>query len=172
MAKFVLFVILLSYYFYGEDAFNEGEGKNKIRYSLIKRMPKLNYFCKALLKLVMLLYALIYFVRMDRRCFSRSCKLLQIHGGLQSSKNISIQEQVAIFLNVITHHTKMRVISFQYKRSYYTISKCIKNVLRAIMIVHRYMLVTPEVVEEGFFLSFFLIFYKIYIILYKLKQYI
>ncbi|KAG6427810.1 hypothetical protein SASPL_112057 [Salvia splendens] len=34
-------------------------------------------------------------------------------------------------------------------RSYDTISKYIKNVLWAVMIVHRYMLVTPQAVEEG-----------------------
>lgn len=142
-----LFVILITYYVYGEEAFVLHEDKNKIRYNLKMKMPDQTSFLHNLVETSDVVC--INMLRMDRSCFRKLCKLLQTRGGLQSSKNVSIKEQVAIFLNIIAHHTKIRVIGFHYMRSYYTISKYIKNVLRSIMIVHRYMLAIPQPVEEG-----------------------
>ena len=50
-------------------------------------------------------------VRMDRRAFRKLCDMLHIHGGLRPSKNMEMDEMVASFLHVLTHHAKNRVVA-------------------------------------------------------------
>ncbi|CAN0904808.1 hypothetical protein LINGRAHAP2_LOCUS23308 [Linum grandiflorum] len=40
---------------------------------------------------------------MDKPTFWRFCKELKEHGGLTSTRNVIVEEQVAIFLRVVTH---------------------------------------------------------------------
>ncbi|KAL8515213.1 hypothetical protein ACS0TY_014068 [Phlomoides rotata] len=61
--------------------------------------------------------------RMDRSCFYRLCHLLQDVGGLKSSKYINVYDKVAMFLSILTHHSKNRCVKFQFKRSGQTVSK-------------------------------------------------
>ncbi|MFQ6661465.1 hypothetical protein Gotur_029616 [Gossypium turneri] len=45
-------------------------------------------------------------VRMNKITFLKLCEMLQTLGGLKSSKNMLIDEQVAMFLHIISHHLK------------------------------------------------------------------
>ncbi|KAL0404489.1 UNVERIFIED_CONTAM: hypothetical protein Sradi_2089700 [Sesamum radiatum] len=45
-------------------------------------------------------------LRMSRNAFARLCQLLSIGGGLQSTRHVSVAEQVAMFLSIIAHHKK------------------------------------------------------------------
>ncbi|KAK6132317.1 hypothetical protein DH2020_033941 [Rehmannia glutinosa] len=86
---------------------------------------------------------------MDRNAFSRLCFLLENVGGLVRTRNVQFTEQVAIFLTVLAHHEKHRVVQFHFKRSGYTISKHFNVVLEALLRLHSVLLVNPEPIQEG-----------------------
>ena len=54
-------------------------------------------------------------------------------GGLKPSKHMLIDEQVAMFLHILAHHVKNRVIQFEFRRSGETISRYFNLVLNAMM---------------------------------------
>ena len=56
-------------------------------------------------------------LRMDRQTFYKLCKLLREKGGFVGSRKLSPEEMLAMFLNILAHHTKNRVIKFNFKRS-------------------------------------------------------
>ncbi|KAL8521808.1 hypothetical protein ACS0TY_012101 [Phlomoides rotata] len=74
------------------------------RYSFLERIPgQVNHMrdlvevsdedCKKMLQ-------------MDRNAFLRLCNLLHTSGQLKKSKYVTIQEKVAMFLSILSHHTK------------------------------------------------------------------
>ncbi|KAL8497843.1 hypothetical protein ACS0TY_021259 [Phlomoides rotata] len=87
-------------------------------------------------------------LRMDRVAFARLCSLLHTLGGLRNSKYVSVQEKVAMFLTVLSHHTKNRSIKFQFKRSGHTVSKYFHHVLQSVLKLHQLFLVQPDPVPE------------------------
>ncbi|KAK5770448.1 hypothetical protein PVK06_046598 [Gossypium arboreum] len=68
-------------------------------------------------------------VRMNRIKFFKLCEMLQALGGLKSSRNMFVDEQVAMFLHIISYHLKNRVIKYHFNRSGETISRSFHNVL-------------------------------------------
>ncbi|KAL8506003.1 hypothetical protein ACS0TY_017021 [Phlomoides rotata] len=66
----------------------------------------------------------------------------------RDTRHVSIGEQVAIFLTVLSHHTKNRVIKHSFKRSGYTISKHFNGVLNTLLKLYNVLLVNPEPVPE------------------------
>ncbi|KAL8518990.1 hypothetical protein ACS0TY_010081 [Phlomoides rotata] len=87
-------------------------------------------------------------LRMDRISFVRLCELLGTLGGLSNSKHVSVQEKVAMFLSVLSHHTKNRVIKHHFLRSGQTISKYFHAVLAAILKLHSMFLVQPSAITD------------------------
>ncbi|XP_057788636.1 uncharacterized protein LOC131005644 [Salvia miltiorrhiza] len=87
-------------------------------------------------------------LRMDRNAFGRLCILLRQLGGLQDKRYVTVEEQVAMFLSVLAHHKKNRVVRFNFWRSGQTISHYIHVVLRAILRLHVILLVKPEPVPD------------------------
>ncbi|KAL0361754.1 UNVERIFIED_CONTAM: hypothetical protein Sradi_3859900 [Sesamum radiatum] len=83
-------------------------------------------------------------LRMSVDAFCRLCYLLEQLGGLKATRNVPITEQVAIFLNILAHHTKNRVVKYNFKRSGRTISKHFHAVLK----LHPVLLATPTAVSE------------------------
>lgn len=83
-------------------------------------------------------------LRMDRNSFGRLCLLLREIGGVKDGKYVSVEEQVALFLGVLAHHKKNRIVGFDYWRSGETISRYIHIVLKAILKLHGLFLVKPE----------------------------
>ncbi|MFQ6670591.1 hypothetical protein Gotur_035448 [Gossypium turneri] len=55
--------------------------------------------------------------------------MLQTLRGLKSLRNILVDEQVAMFLHIISHHFKNRVIKHHFNRSGKTVSRSFYNVL-------------------------------------------
>ncbi|KAL8537007.1 hypothetical protein ACS0TY_012260 [Phlomoides rotata] len=78
-------------------------------------------------------------------CRQSKCQNL---GGLRDTRNVIINEQVTIFLTVLSHHTKNRVIKYNFKRSGYTISKHFNLVLNTLLKLHNVLLVTHEPVPK------------------------
>ncbi|MFQ6640395.1 hypothetical protein Gotur_016726 [Gossypium turneri] len=72
-------------------------------------------------------------VRMNRIVFFKLCDMLQTLGGLKSSRNMLVDEQVAMFLHIISHHLKNRVIKHHFSRSGKTVSRLFHNVLNAVI---------------------------------------
>ncbi|XP_021859976.2 protein ALP1-like isoform X2 [Spinacia oleracea] len=87
-------------------------------------------------------------LRMDRRCFRVVCSLVRDIGGLKDTKNMSVEEMVAIFLHIIGYDEKNREMKFYYHRSQETISRQFHNVLRAILKLWRVLLKTPQPISD------------------------
>ncbi|KAL8524456.1 hypothetical protein ACS0TY_014152 [Phlomoides rotata] len=87
-------------------------------------------------------------LRMDRATFHKLCHLLQLVGGLSSSRNVRAAEKVAMFLSILAHHTKNRCVKFQFKRSGQTVLKHFHAVLRCVLRLHNVFLVTPQPIPD------------------------
>ncbi|KAI8564252.1 hypothetical protein RHMOL_Rhmol03G0167500 [Rhododendron molle] len=59
------------------------------------------------------------------------------------SRNVCLEERVAIFLWVLSHHTKQRRTKFKFYRSTETVSRHFNAVLQAVLRLHRMLLETP-----------------------------
>ncbi|XP_057797535.1 protein ANTAGONIST OF LIKE HETEROCHROMATIN PROTEIN 1-like [Salvia miltiorrhiza] len=86
-------------------------------------------------------------LRMDRNAFGRLCNLMRQLGSLKDGKFVTVEEQLAMFLSVLAHHKKNRVVRFDFWRSGQTISRYIHTVLKAILKLHVLLLVKPDPVS-------------------------
>ncbi|CAI9269445.1 unnamed protein product [Lactuca saligna] len=86
---------------------------------------------------------------MTRRCFTKLCDMLHTLGGLRTSRHMDINEQVAIFLHIIAHNVKNRVMIGRFQRSGETISKIVSRVCNAVIRLHPHLLKKPEPVTEN-----------------------
>lgn len=87
-------------------------------------------------------------LRMNRETFNRFCVLMENDGGLRSTRNVSVMEQVAMFLSVLSHHKKNVDMQTDFKRSGYTISKYFNTVLTCLFKLHPVLVVTPEPIPD------------------------
>ncbi|XLR04434.1 hypothetical protein S83_070632, partial [Arachis hypogaea] len=55
--------------------------------------------------------------RMDRRTFHALCNMLKEVERLEPSRNMGVEEMVAMFLHIIAYDVKIRVIKRQFVRS-------------------------------------------------------
>ncbi|KAL8466647.1 hypothetical protein ACS0TY_035626 [Phlomoides rotata] len=67
---------------------------------------------------------------------------------MNHGRYVSVGEQVAIFLSVLSHHSKVRVVKFCFKRSSHTVHQHFHNVLRAILNLHGSLLASPTPVDD------------------------
>ncbi|KAL8476294.1 hypothetical protein ACS0TY_028824 [Phlomoides rotata] len=88
-------------------------------------------------------------LRMDRASFHKLCGLVRTFGGLKSSRNISVEEKVAMFFSILAHHTKNRCVKFCFKRSGQTVSKHFNQVLNCGLSLQGMFLVPAESVDEN-----------------------
>ena len=72
-------------------------------------------------------------VRMNRAAFFKLCEMLESIGGLKSSRFMLVDEQVAMFLHIISHHLKNRVIKHHFRRSGETVSRAFHSVLNVVI---------------------------------------
>ncbi|XP_012847430.1 PREDICTED: putative nuclease HARBI1 [Erythranthe guttata] len=86
---------------------------------------------------------------MDINAFVKLSYLLQHVGGLEHSRFVSVHEQVALFLQVLAHHKKNRIVSYDFKRSGQTVSKYFNKVLAALLKLHPILLVTPKPIGDA-----------------------
>lgn len=69
-------------------------------------------------------------------------------GGLVDEKYVSVEEQVAMFLGILSHHKKNRIMGFDFCRSGQTISNYLHLVLIALIKLHNILLVKPQPVAD------------------------
>ncbi|KAG5521652.1 hypothetical protein RHGRI_034023 [Rhododendron griersonianum] len=82
-------------------------------------------------------------LRVNRHTFMTLCQLLT-ENGLEPSRNVTIVEKVAIFLWIISHHTKNRRTILQFWRSGETISRHFNSVLIAVLRLHKFLWYHPQ----------------------------
>nr|XP_012464043.1 unnamed protein product [Gossypium raimondii] len=76
--------------------------------------------------------------------FSNLCDILSRNNLLQSTKYLNIREQVVIFLHIIGHNVRFRVIRSRYYRSTETIHRYFRVVLRAILKLYKLVIRLPD----------------------------
>ncbi|KAL0545975.1 hypothetical protein IC582_015879 [Cucumis melo] len=86
--------------------------------------------------------------RMDRRCSAILYHLLRTIGGLTSAKVIDVEEMVAMFLHILAHDVKNRIIQREFMRSGETIFRHFHMVLLAIIRLHDELLKKPQPVAN------------------------
>ena len=88
-------------------------------------------------------------IRMDRSTFYKLCNMLQTIGRLAPTKNMNVEEMVAIFLYIISHHAKNRIIKREFVRSGETVSRQFGLVLNSILRLQAVLLKKPKHVLEN-----------------------
>jgi len=83
-------------------------------------------------------------LRMRRAPFFRLCNLLKERNLLRDSIHSSVEEQVAMFLHVVGHNQRFRVIHQSWRRSIETVSRYFKEVLYAIGELRHEMIKPPS----------------------------
>ncbi|KAJ9535814.1 hypothetical protein OSB04_un001034 [Centaurea solstitialis] len=87
-------------------------------------------------------------LQMDRNVFAILCELLKTRGGLLEDGEVTIEEQVAIFVNILAHHTKNRCLQVRFYRSGETISRYVHRVLSALLRLQDILFTKPTPVDD------------------------
>lgn len=99
--------------------------------------------------------------RMDKHVFHKLCDTLRQKCMLRDTAGVMIEEQLAIFLNIIGHNERNRVIQERFQHSGETISRHFNNVLKAIKSLSREFLqcppysTPPEIFKSNRFYPYF-----------------
>jgi hypothetical protein len=88
-------------------------------------------------------------LRMRRAPFFKLVNLLRERSLLQDSIHCTIEEQVAMFLHVVGHNQRFRVIHQNWRRSVETVSRYFKEVLYAIGELRQEMIKPPPAGETS-----------------------
>lgn len=86
--------------------------------------------------------------RMKRETFVLLCSKLQATGIVLPSKNMLVDEQVAITIHILAHHQKQRTIKTNFGRARETIGRHFREVLAGIITLQNQLLKKPEPVTE------------------------
>ncbi|XP_073365423.1 uncharacterized protein [Aegilops tauschii subsp. strangulata] len=83
-------------------------------------------------------------LRLTKRNFHDLCTMLRERCGLSGSVYVTVEEKVAMFLLVVGHGLKMRLLRGTYKQSLGTISTHFSAVLSAILSMHGEFIKLPD----------------------------
>ncbi|KAH6826891.1 hypothetical protein C2S53_016611 [Perilla frutescens var. hirtella] len=95
-------------------------GDRTIRYSLKEKVSKQLEHMHNLVNLDDV--TCLDHLRMNRNTFGHLCFLLENVGGLVPTRHVQLPEQVVMFLSMLAHHTKNRIVKYNFKWSGYTIN--------------------------------------------------
>ncbi|KAL4025958.1 hypothetical protein IC575_014364 [Cucumis melo] len=87
--------------------------------------------------------------RMDRRTFAILCHLLQIVSGLSSTEIVNIEEMVAMFLHVLVHDVKNRVIQREFVWFDEKVSQHFNLVLLVVIRLYKELIKRPVPVKNN-----------------------
>ncbi|KAA0035913.1 retrotransposon protein [Cucumis melo var. makuwa] len=88
-------------------------------------------------------------MRMDRRTFAILCHLLRNVAGLSSTEIVDVEEMVAMFLHVLAHDVKNRVIQREFVRSGETVSRHFNIVLLVVLRLYEELIKRPVPVTSN-----------------------
>ncbi|KAG8388324.1 hypothetical protein BUALT_Bualt02G0113700 [Buddleja alternifolia] len=145
----IRFFLLLSYWVYRRRSRRHfiTQHAARARYSMIERIPDQVKYLNSLINMTD--ETCINQLRMCRNAFFCLCCILEVKRGLTHTKHVKISEQVAMFLVVLSHHTKNLIVKQHFVRSGYTVSVIFHRVLNALLRIHTCFLSTPEPIEEN-----------------------
>jgi hypothetical protein len=83
-------------------------------------------------------------LRMRRAPFFRLCNLLRIRNLLSDTLHSSVEEQVAMFLHIIGHNQRFRVVHQIWRRSIEIVHRHFKEVLYAVGELRQDMIKAPS----------------------------
>ena len=86
----------------------------------------------------------VYLLRMRRAPFFQLCDLFRNRSLLRDSIHYNTEEQVAMFLHVVSHNQRFRCIEFPFGRSIETISRYFQEVLSAVGELRAEMILPPS----------------------------
>ncbi|KAK9275429.1 hypothetical protein L1049_022694 [Liquidambar formosana] len=81
--------------------------------------------------------------------FAKLCDLLRTIGKLKDTKHVTVEEMTTMFLHILAHHVKNRVIINKFMRSGETISRYFNLVLNGVIRLQSHLLKQPEAVSEN-----------------------
>ncbi|TYK30717.1 retrotransposon protein [Cucumis melo var. makuwa] len=87
---------------------------------------------------------------MDRRTFVILCHLLQTVSGLSSIEIVHVLEMVAMFLHVLAHDVKNRVIQREFVRSGEIVSRHFKLVLFTVVRLYHELMKRPVPITNNY----------------------
>jgi len=87
-------------------------------------------------------------LRMNRDTFYVLCEMVRDIGGLTGSRNMSLEEIVAMFLYTLSHKFKNRTVGNYFIRSGETVSRNFHRCLLAILKLHKHLLKKPTPIAE------------------------
>ena len=87
-------------------------------------------------------------LRIDRRTFGLLCEILRSR-GLKASDLLAVEEQVCMFLHILSHHIKNRTIGSRFFRSGEIVNKYFNSVLNGVLQLHDVLLRVPNPVLEN-----------------------
>ena len=70
--------------------------------------------------------------RMDKETFMNLCDHLKRHENLQDTRFVTVEEAVAMFLLIVGHNVRMRVVADRFQHSTETVARHFKEVRRAL----------------------------------------
>ncbi|KAI3453553.1 hypothetical protein Pfo_010216 [Paulownia fortunei] len=76
-------------------------------------------------------------LQVNNRTFNKLCDILCDKGGLIVTKNVTLQEIMALFLHIVGHDQKNSTVTTTFVRSGETISKQFHTVLRAVLKIRK-----------------------------------
>ena len=83
-------------------------------------------------------------LRLTKRNFHDLCAMLREKCGLKDSIFVTVEEKVSMFLQVVGHGTKLRMLGGTYCRSLETLSRHFSTVLSAILSLTREFIKLPD----------------------------
>ena len=91
----------------------------------------------------------IHQLRMDRRTFGLLCELLRSRGKVKVDGLVTVEEQVCMFLHILSHHVKNRTISSRVFQSGEIVSRYFNSVLKGVLWLQSILLRAPEPMPEN-----------------------
>jgi hypothetical protein len=83
-------------------------------------------------------------IRMSPIAFFELCKILTENNLIRETINTSIKEQVLIFLHIIGHNVKFRVVGGKFYRLIMSIHQYFKVVLGGVLTLYKYLIKQPD----------------------------
>ena len=116
--------------------------------------------------------------RMDPNVFVLFCEELKSKGNLNSSRYVTVQEQVAIFLLIISHNERIRIVVERFQHSGHTIHFYFHRVLKAVcrLGVHiirppDFNIVPPQIRHNPKYYPFFKVRYILLFVMHMIYSY-
>ena len=88
-------------------------------------------------------------LRINRQTFGVLCEMVQNIGELRRTKNMEVEEIVAMFLYTLAHHKKNRSIANYFLRSGESVSRQFNICIRAVLKLHNELLKKPIPILHG-----------------------